>query len=424
MLIYLEKVRKKTLFSRFEPIVTEPLELMYLKTVLDSMDIESIILDPVFSLEAPGDRLPDMVILTGYNVAEEEILKRARWWKGRDSNILVMVSGVHVQLNSNKFMEEYIDFIFHSQDFEIFRELLSNLQRGGWAGELPGVHIRKRDDTWALGEVRSVQRPEGILPSRDLFLKNRDRLRYVDKKGIALIKGGRGCPYNCSYCYCRSLNGSTYVRPDFYQMFGEMDGIGADHYWIVDDVLLVDRKDALEFIEASRAVDFKGSIIAYLRADFIKREGDLLGELHEAGLHEVIIGFETPDKEELKDYNKNMDGNIYKEAIRLLRESNIQLTALFMVHPDYGMGEFFRLWSFIIKNSLDLYTISIFTPLPGSEEFHWYKDSLTSDRPERFDFLHLVLPSRLPRPVFYGMFYLSHLKLLFSKRILKYIAMR
>jgi hypothetical protein len=95
-----------------------------------------------------------------------------------------------------------------------------------------------------------------------------------------------------------------------------------------------------------------------------------------------------------------------------------------MVHPDYGMGEFWRLWTFILKNRLDLYTISIFTPLPGSDEFLSYQDRLTTDKAEKFDFLHLVLPSRLPRYVFYGMFYLSHLKLLFSRRILKYIAMR
>jgi radical SAM superfamily enzyme YgiQ (UPF0313 family) len=207
-------------------------------------------------------------------------------------------------------------------------------------------------------------------------------------------------------------------------MFEEMDGIGAEHYWIVDDVLLVDRKDAKKFIQASRETGFEGSIIAYLRADFVARERELLKDLHDAGLSEVIIGFETPDREELLDYNKNVDGNIYEEAIRLLKDNSIQLTALFMVHPDYGMGEFWRLWTFILKNKLDLYTISIFTPLPGSDEFLSYQDRLTTDKAEKFDFLHLVLPSRLSRPVFYGLFYLSHLKLLFSRRILKYIAMR
>jgi len=424
MLIYLEKVRKKTLFSHFEPIVTEPLELMYIRSVLYSMGIENRIIDPLFGLKAPEGDLQDMVILTGYNVAEEEMIKRSLWWKSRDRNILVLVSGVHVQLNSHKFMKDSIDFIFHTQDLGAFGDLVFRLQRGEEVHGLPGFHARNGDGSWALGEEYPVQSPEAILPSRDLFHKNKDRMRYVDRKGVALIKGGRGCPYACSYCYCRSLNCNTYVRPDFHRMFEEMEGIGAEHYWVVDDVLLVDRRDAKEFIQASRETGFEGSIIAYLRADFVARERELLKDLHDAGLSEVIIGFETPDREELLDYNKKMDGNIYEEAILLLRENDIQLTALFMVHPDYGMGEFWRLWRFIHHNRLDLYTISIFTPLPGSHDFKKYEDSLITGRPERFDFLHLVLPSRLPRAVFYGMFYLSHLKLAFSRRILKYIAMR
>ncbi|MCR3956595.1 MAG: radical SAM protein [Gudongella sp.] len=424
MLIYLEKVRKKTLFSHFEPIVTEPLELMYIKSALDSMGIENRVLDPLFDLEPPVVDQPTMVILTGYNVAEEEMIKRSLWWKSRDRNILVMVSGVHVQLNSQKFMRDSIDFIFHSQDFGAFRDLVVRLKRGEKVQGLHGVHTRNADGSWELGDETRLNSPEEILPSRGLFHKHEYRTRYVDRKGIALIKGGRGCPYGCSYCYCRSLNGNTYVRPDFSRMFEEMDSIGAENYWIVDDVLLVDRRDAMEFIEASRDVRFKGSIIAYLRADFVARESELLKNLRDAGLSEVIIGFETPDRKELLDYNKKLDGNLYEEAIRLLRENNIQLTALFMVHPDYGLGEFLRLWRFIVRNRLDLYTISIFTPLPGSEEFGRYESKLTSVRSERFDFLHLVLPSRLPKAVFYGMFYLSHLKLLFSKRILKYILMR
>ncbi|HZH92831.1 MAG TPA: radical SAM protein [Tissierellaceae bacterium] len=424
MLIYLEKVRRKTLFSRFEPIVTEPLELLYIKSVLDSMGIENGIIDPLFSLEASGGDLPDMVILTGYNVAEEEMKKRAHWWKNQNRDILVMVSGVHVQLNSGKFMEDYIDFIFHTQDFGVFKELLYRIQREEEVNGLTGLHTRKGDGSWELGEERPVQSPEAILPSRDLYKSNKDRTRYVDKKGLALVKGGRGCPYACSYCYCRSLNGGTFVRPDFSRMFEEMETIGADHYWIVDDVLLVDSKDAMEFIRASRDVSFEGGIIAYLKADFIVREREFLKDLRDGGLSEVIIGFETPDREELLDYNKKVDVYIYEEAISLLKDNNIQLTALFMVHPDYGLGEFWRLWTFILKNRLDLYTISIFTPLPGSDEFLSYQDRLTTDKAESFDFLHLVLPSRLPRPVFYGLFYLSHLKLLFSKRILKYILMR
>ena len=39
MIVFLKKVRVKTIFSKFEPIKVEPLELGYLKAVLEEMKI-------------------------------------------------------------------------------------------------------------------------------------------------------------------------------------------------------------------------------------------------------------------------------------------------------------------------------------------------------------------------------------------------
>ena len=46
---------------------------------------------------------------------------------------------------------------------------------------------------------------------------------------------------------------------------------------------------------------------------------------------------------------------------------------------------------------------------------------LTASDPGKFDFLHLVLPSRLPKWLFYALFYAGHLRLLRSGRIRKMI---
>ncbi len=424
MLIFLEKVRKRTVFSIFEPIITEPLELLYLKSVLDEMGIINRIVDPLFKLAELEDEIPDLVVLTGYNTAQDEIKRRAEWWKKRNKETLVMVSGVHVQLNRAEFRKESIDLIFHSQDFKVFRDIISILNKAELPESSDGVDINLGEGKWSLGKTVPVLYPEKVISSREFFGKYREKLRYVDKKDLVIIKGGRGCPYNCSYCYCRSLNDNVYVKPDYREMFGEMEEIDAENYWIVDDVLLTDKRDALQFINASNETGFKGKIIAYLRADFIVREKDLLPELYKSGLHEVIIGFETPDEKELLDYNKKMANGIYADAISLLRDNNITLSALFMVHPDYGLKEFLRLWRFIGKNRLDLYTISIFTPLQGSDEFDEYKNKLIAKDPGKFDFLHLVLPSKLPKPIFYILFYLSHIRLLLSRRIWKYIFTR
>ncbi|MGM0396768.1 MAG: B12-binding domain-containing radical SAM protein [Bacillota bacterium] len=424
MLIFLEKVRKRTMFSIFEPIITEPLELMYIKAALDGMGIENRVIDPLFNLHPPEDELPDMVILTGYNVAQDEIIRKTGWWKERDGKILVMVSGVHAQINKESFRKVNVDFVFHSQDFRIFKNLISLLDMGEKPDSLKGVDINLRGGNWSMGEETPVPYPERVIPSREFYKNHRKKLRYLDKKDLALVKGGRSCPYSCSYCCCRGLNNNVYVKPDFKNMFEEIKEIGAENYWIVDDVFFTDKNSALDFIDASRRSGFKGSIVGYLRADFIVREKELLEDLYNAGLREVIIGFETPDEKELGSYNKAMGQGVYGEAIQLLKDSKIDITALFMVSPDYGIEEFRRLWRFIKNNRIEVYTISIFTPLQGSVDFEDYRNRLMTENPEKFDFLHLVLPSKLPKPIFYILFYLSHTRLLLSKRIWKYILAR
>ena len=95
-----------------------------------------------------------------------------------------------------------------------------------------------------------------------------------------------------------------------------------------------------------------------------------------------------------------------------------------MVNPDWELKDFKRLNRFISENGLEVFTLSILTPIKGTKTFKQFEKDLTSDDPRNFDFLHLVLPSRLPKVVFYSNFYWTHLKLLKSKRIWQYILRR
>ncbi len=65
MIVFLEKARVKTIFSIIDPVKVEPLELCYLKTVLNNMNIESYIIDDLFGFKKPEGIKPDIIVLTG-----------------------------------------------------------------------------------------------------------------------------------------------------------------------------------------------------------------------------------------------------------------------------------------------------------------------------------------------------------------------
>lgn len=441
MTVFLEKVRQKTLFSAFEPIITEPLELIYLQTVLSQEDVTSYIIDPLFDMDVPDSIIPDLIILTGYNVAEELIIKKARQWRKTFPSARIMVSGVHIQLNREAFQDEAIDYIFFSQSLETFRGFIRSFMRGEafhkgvdvfYIGDDASV---REKGIWIPGEQDILEKGEGIIPDRKFFKYVKNRTRYIDKKSLALVKRGSGCPYSCSFCYCRLLNSGRYLRPDYEKLMEEINAIDAEHIWIIDDSFLITREDALDFIRASRkssqnygagnactigsvsTSDSAKSLIAYLRADFVVENKDLIPELKKCGLSEIITGFESPDADTLRRYNKGQSSGIYQKLTEILKREDIDLTALFIVDPQYSLRDFIRLFRYIKKLGISLYTMSIMTPLKGTFDYEHKKHMLTDSDPKKFDFLHLVLPSRLPKWLFYALFYAGHLRLLKSKRI-------
>ena len=444
MIIFLEKVREKTIFSFFEPIVTEPLELMYIQTILMQEKITSYIIDDNLKRDKPKEAIPNLVILTGYNVAENLIVSKAKAYKNKYPTVKIMVSGVHAQLNREAFRTKGIDYVYFSQSLETFRafiktainleidyeeennKYISNKRTNNKEDKSnyfrKGVDIYdKLTDSWQLGQDDVLIKSENIFPDRLVFNDIKSQTRYIDKTQVALVKSSHGCPYSCSFCYCRLLNNGIYLKPDYKRLISEIKEIDSSYIWVIDDSFFVTREDALDFIVNAKNEYLNKSLIIYLRADFIVENEDLMSELKSWGIDEVIVGFESEDESMLSEYNKGQTANIYEKAVNILKNEAIELTALFIVDPSYEIKDFLRLYKYIKKLDLDLYTISIMTPLKGTLDYDLRKHELIETDPRKFDFLHLVLKSKLPKWLFYTLFYLCHLRLIKSKRIRKMI---
>src|SRR6056297_929268 len=138
MIVFLKKVRTKTIFSKFEPVKVEPLELEYLKSVLEDIKVENYIIDELYSLKEPKVK-PDIVVLTGYNVSERQIIEEAKRYKEDFPKIEIIIGGVHVQLNSKEFHKEYIDYVFTSQSLNSFKNLIESIRDGDRKKPLKGI---------------------------------------------------------------------------------------------------------------------------------------------------------------------------------------------------------------------------------------------------------------------------------------------
>jgi len=387
MKIVLKKVRKKTPFSWIDPVKVEPLELEYLKAVIDDLNLECVIIDPLYHSEKV---IGDVVVLNGYNTARDQMILEAKQLKEADSKTIVIGSGVDVQINWKLYENGDFDYLIASNKLSDFKNLIEQL-----LSEKLNANASIGEDTCYLNANPVIIHSdklttfELIKPSRTYFEKIKHQTRYLLYDNVALVKRAHSCPYGCEFCFCTKLNQGHYVSRSFESLRLEMASINADYFWVVDDVFIHNREEATSFIETFKGTSFK--MIVYLRADFIVNHADLMEMLKNTGITQVIIGFESIKASVLENYKKGYTPDINTRAIAVLNDSGLSFTALFMLDIGADLQDFKALKTYIKKMKISNYTFSIFTPLPGTDLYKVYERDIVDHNAAHYDFLHLVL---------------------------------
>lgn len=390
MKIVLKKVRKKTPFSWIDPVKVEPLELEYLKAVIDDMnqslkvdkseahilDLECVIIDDLFCKEKV---IGDVVVLNGYNTARDQMILEAKQLKKAAPETIVIGSGVDVQVNWKLYESGDFDYLIASNKLSDFKNLIEQL-----ISQKPN-----RDAAMRIIHSDKLISFEIVKPSRAYFEQIKHQTRYLLYDNVALVKRAHSCPYGCEFCFCTKLNQGHYVSRSFESLRLEMESINADYFWVVDDVFIHTREEAMSFIETFIGTSFK--IIVYLRADFIVNHADLMGTLKNTGITQVIVGFESIKASVLENYKKGYTPDINTKAIAVLNSAGMAFTALFILDIDAELHDFKALKTYIKKEKISDYTFSIFTPLPGTDLYKMYEKDIVDHNSAHYDFLHLVL---------------------------------
>ncbi|MBI9011006.1 MAG: hypothetical protein JEZ08_02150 [Clostridiales bacterium] len=383
MKIILKKVRRKTPFSWINPIKVEPLELEYLKAVVDDLDLNGVIIDELYHKEKV---IGDVVVLNGYNTARDQMMTEARQLKERSPKTIVIGSGVDVQINWKLYEKSAFDYLVISNQLSVFKNLMEYLAFNKQIS-LSGIYSLNAEPSYVESDVMTSF--ETINPSRTYFDRIKHQTRYLLYENVALLKRSHSCPYACEFCFCKQLNKGQYVTRSYDALLLEMKSVKADYYWVVDDVFIQNETEGESFLKAFKNTDYK--MIVYLRADFISTHPNMIKALKTAGIVEVIVGFESVKASTLEDFNKGYTPDINTKAIKVLKTADLSFTALFMIDISDEYKDFKTLRQYIKKHDLLNYTFSIFTPLRGTELYKAYEKDIIDFKCEHYDFLHLVL---------------------------------
>lgn len=412
-------IRPKSLniISNINVIDLEPLDLEYLYTIALEEGVNCQIFDSLFDKRSLLDVLkeyePDITALCGYITQEPLILEYSKKIKEYNPSIKVMVGGVHAQVNYERFYTDTIDFIVHSNSLEPFRRLLRLWDNYDALSlrDIKGICYRN-GGKWTVNDTLLINPDELPIPDRSHFNKNKHMYRYLGFTPCAIVKTAYSCPYNCSFCFCRKINGGKYAARSIDLVVEEIAGIDCDNIHIVDDTFLVDRGRVNRFIELIRERKIDKNFIFYSRADFVVKNEDLIKELAAIGTKGIIVGLEAIDDTTLNSYSKQSSEDLNLKCVSILQRHNIDCLGLFIIDINATKKDFVNLYNWVKKTNLRYASPSIFTPIPGTSLYDDYRDKITTDKMQNWDFLHLVMePVNMSKKAFYLEYYKLFIRL-------------
>ena len=368
----------------------EPLELEYLYTVLEHHNI--CLLDGIVDSRNPvklAKKLKSQVVLfTSYITNITSVLQTAKQLKTLDNPPLIFVGGPHAEVLPEHFYSGDIDGVFFANQLDGIVKVTNRIVEGKPFNDIAGAAFPING--------KFVRNPSPILdplklprPKHFLLEKFPERYNIIYYKPCAAIKTSFGCVNNCTFCFCTEMNGGTYGARSIIDVIDEIEEITVYNIIILDDDFLTSKKRLLEFCELIKERGIKKEFIVIGNARFIANNPDVMGKLREAGVTAIMVGFEFVTDKELNNFDKNATLSDNNQTIKICKEADIDLFALFIVDPDWTHDEFRNLANYIRNNYLPFALFSTLTVFPGTKLAETIKPQENPLKWWRYDLLRL-----------------------------------
>lgn len=366
-------------------MICEPLELEYIASNIEgniSVEIIDMIIEkkPLRFFIEKYD--PDVVGMSGYITHVNVIKTYAKEIKGIKPTCKVVVGGVHAEVVPEDFVHEDIDFIIEANGLKTFNSILKDLNNK----EIEGIYRRgKKSEKELTFEYR--------FPDRSKVQRYRKKYYYMFHNPCALIKTSFGCPYHCSFCFCKEITNGKYFTRSVDSVIEELKEIPEEEIYIVDDDFLFSRERITEFCDKLKANRIHKKFLVYGRADFVYHNEDMIQLFAQHGLRAVIVGLESIKNEALDQYNKKTSLMENEGAIRILQKHGVEVYGTLILDIDFTKEDFQRLYQWLKKMNLIFVNLQPFTPLKGTSMYEAYQGQLIipENQYEKWDLAHMVL---------------------------------
>jgi len=261
----------------------------------------------------------------------------------RSRNIPVVIGGYHPTFMEDE-AAEHADSVVIGEAEQLWPIIIADAQ----AGKL--LQFYRQDK---ISDLKSIPFDRSIFKGK----------HYAP---IFPVQFGRGCKFHCDFCSINVFYGNNIRNRPISVIINELKKFGRKYILFIDDNIFANAEQAEELFHALIPLKIRWSCQVSID---IARKPKLLDLMAKAGCFTVLIGFESLDKRNLHQMNKdwNVKETNYDSLIYEFKKRGIMIYATFVFGYDYDTVESFeRVLKFTLKHKFLLANFNPLTPMPGT----------------------------------------------------------
>ncbi|MHB1132277.1 MAG: B12-binding domain-containing radical SAM protein [Chloroflexota bacterium] len=384
----------------------EPLALEILAGSLRDHDVRVLDLRvdtrPAALQEDLASFQPQIVGVTAYTIDVPSAKAIIQEVKATEPGIFTVVGGHHASLQPGDFDGPDTDFVVVGEGEVTFTELVRALETGVDYRQVQGLIFRERGRQVFVGPRTPLANlDQSPLPDREVTDRYRDSYWLRFWQGVYTMESARGCPYRCNFCSVWKFYGGRCRLKSAEAVVQQIAALPGDFAGFVDDNFLQNLPRAAAIHERLKAVGVKKRYWMQARSDSILKRPDIVEKWASIGLTTVLVGLEAFRDSDLAKVNKHNSIRANEEAVRVLHANNVDIWGAFLIDPQWLRADFDALIQYVRGLKITFPQFTVLTPLPGTDLFRERVQDLVTRNFARFDFMHTVLPTRMPLEEFY-----------------------
>jgi radical SAM superfamily enzyme YgiQ (UPF0313 family) len=385
--------------------ITEPLQFEVLSSLIDKNKFEIEVLD--LRLENGKNKFinklkefkPDILGLTSWTMHVNMVNALFKSAKDFDSSIITIVGGHQTIIGAKDLATIYTDIIMIGESYESFPMLMENLYNGN--KDLSGIPcvIYKKDNLFINNGFKPLQKNFDLdnlpFPDRSIIKKYQPHYFHLWWQPIASVRTTLGCTHKCSFCNLWKPYNGKYMTWSSDYVVSQLSRIPEKYVIFVDDHFFGDVKRSYDIGEKILKKGIKKQYCFYSRSDTIARNPDLVKLWSKIGLKRVRMGLESYSDNTLDKFNKSNSIDNNDKAIKILKDNNVFTEGLFIISLDYKEKNFIAMEKYIQSRKIEVPNITVYCPMPGTDDFINNEDKMIYKEQDYFDFQHAVLKTEL-----------------------------